>query len=353
MSYESRLEAALTDYAEQTGRRLDAHRFDRARPDVRGAYASFVRRRARLERSPDHLDWLALAHGLKPVFRRRVDAEGLKDMAGKARELGMEIASREVAPESSQGPRLTRWAVLRGKTRAPEWTQQPGPPLVVTVGPDRARVQAALKLREAPSLWERRPEHEAEVRELGELLGYPSCCARAYAELLPVTTQLRPVARAAERTTIVHPQLNNVVRSSPRLVSWQPCAYDCAASLALVRPLEAAVLAAEPETHRLLLPILSAPRLIYSEHRQIIFSGRFTNAQRLVYQDVFTPFAVDGLTTNAALEWVFYGDQIVPLIAGREVRITETELLVSSGESLLLRMARSADSVWLPFGAPG
>lgn len=76
-------------------------------------------------------------------------------------------------------------------------------------------------------------------RELGQLLGYPSCCVEAFIEDLQSRRtdqqspfdQARLAARALEATEAPDPLLNHFLRERDQaLLSHAPCRYDCPAS---------------------------------------------------------------------------------------------------------------------------
>lgn len=98
---------------------------------------------------------------------------------------------------------------------------------VVFFGRDRALVREAVAL-------ESRPEHDA---ALGRLLGYPTCCIDAY-DAAPLPRDNLAVFDAAHARTGDRPangRLNCLDWGVFHWISWLPCSFDCAASLAHAR----------------------------------------------------------------------------------------------------------------------
>ncbi len=94
---------------------------------------------------------------------------------------------------------------------------------VLFVGRDPARVREAVACEEAP-------DHDL---ELARLLGYPRCCAEAYLEVPPPRENMAMFARAIGTTPgTFEPRLNCVDLSVFHYVSWLPCSFSCALSLA-------------------------------------------------------------------------------------------------------------------------
>jgi hypothetical protein len=94
---------------------------------------------------------------------------------------------------------------------------------VVFVGRDAARVTAAVELESRTRL---------DV-ELGALLGYPACCTERFARATEPRDNERLIAAAVARTRgRFAPRLNQLDLGVFHYISWSPCSYDCAPSLA-------------------------------------------------------------------------------------------------------------------------
>ena len=132
-----------------------------------------------------------------------------------------------------------------------------GQTTIVYVSRDPADAERALAIEaalEGPAAGATRdPEagSDAHGRELGALLGYPTCCTEAFLEGLP---HWRPGAALAETTFHALRSLARSARLDPRLDFTSPlsdvclirhyvCRFDCAASLELAAALEAEQLA--------------------------------------------------------------------------------------------------------------
>jgi hypothetical protein len=143
--------------------------------------------------------------------------------------VGGEVARRALlSPES----RLHRWLCERlGAEEAPLVMARPPTGdarerQVVYASKDVALAERARVLdrmgADAPG--------EADAVELGELLGYPRCCAQAFADLERRWPNRVPIRAAMARTRTYLPRLNNLALHRFAWLAWFPCAYDCAAS---------------------------------------------------------------------------------------------------------------------------
>lgn len=107
--------------------------------------------------------------------------------------------------------------------------------------PDVAAEALTLERASVTGVERPRDEQRADFARLGELLGYPACCIRAYAEgpnspffrRGAAAYHLEPLLRTRGRLELL---LNNVaVPGGSPLISHAPCAYDCAASVAIAQ----------------------------------------------------------------------------------------------------------------------
>lgn len=173
------------------------------------------------------VEWLALAAGLKPAIRLAADALAAGAIAEHFQRLGAAVASAR-GPASSGRHEHTLLYVARGAAEA-----------------------AALRTAERPLLAAHLPARDKAyyARELGLRLGYPRCCVDAFGErVLRGPGRLRPGDRdavhedyvAARDAYVPRPdwRLNNLLlRQHLRLITFEPCRYDCAAALALAAAL--------------------------------------------------------------------------------------------------------------------
>ena len=160
-------------------------------------------------------------------------------------EAGLKAAIRVVLPQHAN------LAALEQRVHARSWGFfAPEHALEFTGGDQHlayvARDDAAARAladAERASMCDDREERARRNAHVGRLLGYPGCCADAFAERMRrgVTTCLDgttahedyAAAEAAARASGTFlGRLNNLLpdRAHPRLITWYPCRYDCPAS---------------------------------------------------------------------------------------------------------------------------
>ncbi|MCB9572040.1 MAG: DUF483 domain-containing protein [Kofleriaceae bacterium] len=217
--------------------------------------------------------------GAKPVVFLTVDAE--REAAVRAAFGGAHVERRERRVEIAT---QDRWIDDRGRGR-------PVVELYVARDPVLARRAAALQADADPS-------HH--LRELGDLLGYPTCCVDAF-------------ARQADRA---HNTLNRYLaasRTAPgdapwpwplnelhvRLIPFYPCSYRCPAALRFAVATVAALDDAHPGAAAALRAALARP-VVYLDHdRQLWLTGVAT-AEGVRYHRVARVGASPGLRALAA-----------------------------------------------------
>jgi hypothetical protein len=155
------------------------------------------------------LNWVVRAFraGIKPVVK-------LEDSWSEAAQ------SRIVAGWKAEWPGLH--AAYRQSQRQGSNTRE------VFVGHQRAEVEEALKLTDLSERQQRPAELQQSVTRLGQLLGYPVCCARAFAEDQPLfggNNEWLHVARRVGTAGEVDPRFN------PRSIGYVPCSLSCNESL--------------------------------------------------------------------------------------------------------------------------
>ncbi len=156
-------------------------------------------------------DTIALLAGDKPLVRQLLDAGSLSRARIRFAELGL---VSEAAPASKS------FAVRPGRT-------------VIFFGRDASIVREAARL-------ESRAEHD---EELGRLLGYPSCCIAAYLEA-PLPRDNLALYRAAFVHTGAEEaagRLNGLDLGVFHWISWLPCSFACAPSLAFANAVARAI----------------------------------------------------------------------------------------------------------------
>lgn len=341
--YREKLEAALARYQRDAGERPDWTLLDPGRPDVHRAYRAFAREPFRIDLRPGAGEELALRLGLKPALRLLSARSGWPARKAHFESLGFAVAA---APEP-----LWENAVDGAVGPAPEGAE--GTRLLAAVGRDPAAVEEVLRVdAELRATRSQGPRWRELTLRLGQLLGYPDCCAAAFADLGAHEHNLVPVRAAAGRSLAFHPLLDNLSLSAFHLTAWFPCRYDCAASLRLAEVLEGHLARVRPEAHREVRRYLSMPRLYADDRRQILFHGEALEGQRVRYRSVHTPYAFDRRTEEAAYEWIFFASVVAPLFEGDEVTLGREELTVERGGVVVRRVRRPPGSVWLPFRYP-
>lgn len=135
----------------------------------------------------------------------------------------------------------------------------------------------------------------AQLRVMGELMGYPPCCIEAFARQDDRANNTRNRYASVARTRSAGPWpwlLNNLDRM---LVPFFPCRYDCPAALAWAGRALMAFETAHPDSHHIFAKLLGRPVLYFDHERQVSFDGTWSGG-RLRYRGVATtmtqaPFA--------------------------------------------------------------
>lgn len=169
------------------------------------------------------VEWLALSHGLKPAIRIAATALEASAIAGRFQRMGAAVVTAR-GPVGAHRHEQTLVYVAR----------TPG---------EANSVRAAERPLLQPHL---PPKDKAYfAHEFGLRLGYPRCCVDAFTDrILRGPGKLRPGDResvhedyvAAHDALVDRPdwRLNNLLlRQHLRLITFEPCRYDCAAALNL------------------------------------------------------------------------------------------------------------------------
>ena len=148
------------------------------------------------------------------------------------------------------------------------------------------------------------------------------------------------------------PALNVLSPGLGRYLPWQPCRFDCAASVATAQAVRAVAARVAPETVVGLDRAFALPRLHGDARCQVIFVGSVVAPMRVRYRTVCTPYALDRSAEDAALEWVFFMDAVAPLLLGETATVSDGEIQVQREGSTVARLPLHWDATFLPF-APG
>lgn len=190
---------------------------------------------------------LALHRGLKPAIRQSLSRSALATQRERCERLGLHCV--EIAADAG---------------------------VVLIVARDRGRAEAIAALERAPRAAAGRPLDPREIAEHGQLLGFPACCVEAFAHHASGAGRgTLPGCRAALEATrgALAPRLNVLDPEVFHWVSWIPCAFDCAASMAYADRLAALVAARYPVFVRRLDYALAAHRLVASDVVQVSLTG--------------------------------------------------------------------------------
>ncbi len=184
------------------------------------------------------------------------------------------------------------------------------------------------------------------IRELGELVGYPSCCVAAFAEqddrannsLNRYYSWRRTMARHRDDTTAWPWQLNNLFTV---VAPFYPCTYRCEHALDWSSKALEEMSRQYPAESRALGAVLSRPVLYFDHDHQIALHGRW-DSDGAVYDGVSVPAPATG--RFAAL---------VRLIAtGRRLYLEDALLRVESDSGTSVSLGRTDPALGFvaPFG---
>lgn len=178
-------------------------------------------------------EWTALEAGIKPAVRIALRASDAHRLADGLRSRGASVVTSEHR--------------VRFGLREPE--------TILYVAKNAARAEA-LRDAEARTLdtatsGDRREAH----REVGRLLGYPSCCVDQYIDVITAFDALPETLRTSSEDylharaalpatrTFPHSRVNPLLLTSRiRLVTFYPCRYDCPDALEYANALHAAMM---------------------------------------------------------------------------------------------------------------
>jgi len=186
----------------------------------------------------------------------------------------------------------------------------------------------------------------AAIEEMGDLLGYPRCCARAFAAL-PDRSNNSFLRHATWQGTVraghaFHARLANLTLVA---TPYTPCSYGCPAAL----DDSAAVFAAMPDAGRF-LAWLARPALYVDDTRLVLFEGE-GDTRELSYRSVAVPAPRD--PAQQAVLARFEADVVAWLAEGDRVVLHDGRLAVYAGSTRVIswRVARAAALRLFPFGA--
>ncbi|MCB9730376.1 MAG: hypothetical protein H6744_03590 [Deltaproteobacteria bacterium] len=228
-----------------------------------------------------------------------------------------------------------RWLCERlGAEQAPVEVARP------PAGPERARqvvyASRELALAERARALDRMASDgtgAGDATTLGALLGYPACCARAFAALERRWPNRRPIEAAMGRTRIFLPRLNNLALHRFAWLAWFPCRYDCEASAAIADLAAAHLARTWPDLVRAIDAELGQPRVYLNDAAQAaLVDARWDGPTRLRFAGV-APLGDDAAAALAPLQ---AADHVVLDAAGASFREGRRRIELSGPPALVL-----------------
>jgi hypothetical protein len=204
---------------------------------------------------------IALELGLKPMLRELIAVPDLETARARFERDGFAVEISPMVVGATHDGWLGRPESREGTARDAGDDRRP-----VYVGHDRARLRQAVEAELARTL--------EGARTLGLLLGYPACCVEAFVSAGSDRRAQRLWAAAAGRTEgPFAARLNALDHAVFSYVSWFPCRFDCAPSLALADALATEIERRHPELVRAIDRALGAPRLVLAPEVQLVIEG--------------------------------------------------------------------------------
>jgi hypothetical protein len=288
------------------------------------AVADSYRRSAPRARSEPFELW-AFRAGVKPVVFLTVRPEEVAPTAEAFGDAHVERRDRRVHVGAQD-----RWTDRRdeGEARVE---------LYISRDPALARRAAALQTEGDPS---------AALVELGTLLGYPSCCAEAFARQDDRSNNSRNRYWSRARTlapdgSALEPwpwELNNL---DTMIAPFYPCSYRCAHALAWARRTLAEAERADPALVVELRAVLARPVLYFDHDHQLAFDGT-ARGNRVEFRAVHLPPVADP-ELDALAAAIGRGDRLT---------FDDRRLVVERGTEVVLDLERTDPGLGFvaPFG---
>ncbi len=238
---------------------------------------------------------IALDAGLKPMLRELIAVPELDRTRARFEAAGWLVEISPIVFGPTHDGWLGRPESRTGTTRSADLDRRP-----VFVGRDRALLLRAIECERAHTL--------DGARELGALLGYPPCCVDAFVGHIEDRRAVRLWASAAARTPpeSFAARLNVLDPSTFTYVSWFPCRFDCAPSIALADALADRIARDHGDFVRAIDHALGAPRLVLAPEVQLRLdpdaSARPRVASTRTHADPRAPEAREDSIAARALE---------------------------------------------------
>jgi molybdenum cofactor biosynthesis enzyme MoaA len=182
------------------------------------------------------------------------------------------------------------------------------------------------------------------VLRMGELLGYPECCSRRFAESREQTDAALVRLLASEQRSTLPPELNWAA-ADIRLFSHFPCSPTCARTLEVAKSTLGAIQAERPAYAKALLDALRSVAIVSSSGQYALLVGaRGDGPDAYRYESVLSHrnLGVDARMIDTAIFRTFYDETVRHLERGNrivqrgaEVRIENDGLIASTAAFVL------------------
>jgi hypothetical protein len=172
--------------------------------------------------------------------------------------------------------------------------------------------------------------HEDHTAELGDALGYPRCCVKAYASLERRWPNRLPIAAAAGRTQHFHPRLNNLCLKRFNWIGYFPCRFDCEPSLELAHAAAEMLERLNPELVRAIDALLALPRIYWHDDKQAVLLGAKRSGREITFDEA----------PSLASLWPHPGraqEEITELEGARRLRLQERPQFYGASGKITLK----------------
>ena len=210
---------------------------------------------------PSNLEETAFAIGDKPVLYLVLPATELPALREKYAGATMVLREIPIEVEGATGRRV--YASPAGRQNAH---------VFISKNADSAE--------KAARLWDEGSSRHAQA--MGELLGYPRCCAAAFAALAERGNNAALVYATAARTRALGAHFHGVLNSAVRhVVPYTPCSFGCPRAIGLAERVIAALPADVADALR---RALSRPVFYLDESRAVVFNQARMRGQTIEYE---------------------------------------------------------------------
>lgn len=275
---------------------------------------------------PSNLEETAFAIGDKPVLYLVLPTTELPALREKYAEAKMVLREIPLEVEGATGRRV--YASSSGRSNAHVFISKNAEPA-----------------EKAARLWDEGSSRHAQA--MGELLGYPRCCAAAFAALAERGNNAALVYATAARTRALGAHFHGVLNSAVRhVVPYTPCSFGCPRAIGLAERVIAALPADVADALR---GALSRPVFYLDESRAVVFNQARMLGQTVEYASAALLQASAPLPSEMEtavrlrLGALFSGP-------GKIVLGSDDVEVHTSGRKLRWSRQTHPLGIWLPFG---